>query len=205
LIYTVGKHIFIVFHINEKFKWNRNDSDSYGRRHDHRLVFKYKHPTLEKRIFYNNDSQFHNETLFYERIAPFLLASRGSQRNGNVTSTPTFCHYFYGRNDCEEQAHRDVIVLENESVRGYRTAVTSHRLSLDFDHLIVALRTLAKWVTKIIIERVQCTAHAAWIERISFRWNTIVFTADILFCSWSWPYYYYTVGINGLDLNIIIH
>lgn len=119
--------------------------DRDGRRHDHRLVFKFKHPTLEKREFYNNDRQFHNEKLFYERIAPFLLASRGSQRNGDSTATPTLCRYFYGRNDCDEQAHRDVIVLENESVRGYRTAVTSHRLSLDFDHLIVALRTLAKF------------------------------------------------------------
>jgi len=123
--------------------------DSDGRRHDHRLVFKYKHPTREKREFYNNDSQFHNETMFYERIAPFLLASRGLQRNGNVTATPTLCRYFYGRNDCGDLAPRDMIVLENESDRGYRSAVTEHRLCLDFKHLIVALRSLAKWVGRI--------------------------------------------------------
>lgn len=118
--------------------------DRNGRRHGHRLVFKFKHPTLQMRDFYNNDKQFHNEMLFYERIAPFLLASRSSQRNVDGTVGPTLCRYFYGRNDCDEQAHRDVIVLENESVRGYRAAVTSHRLALDFDHLVVALRSLAK-------------------------------------------------------------
>ncbi|XP_015368533.1 PREDICTED: uncharacterized protein LOC107165001 [Diuraphis noxia] len=118
--------------------------DRDGRRRSHRLVFKFKYPTPELRECYKNDNQFHNEILFYERIAPFLLAS-GSQRIGRGTTTPTLCRYFYGRNDCEEQAHRDVIVLENETVRGYRTAVTGHRLSLDFDHLIVALRALAKF------------------------------------------------------------
>jgi len=118
--------------------------DRNGRRHGHRLVFKFKHPTLQMREFLNNDRQFHNEIEFYERIAPFLLASRASQRNVDGSATPTLCRYFYGRNNCDEQAHRDVIVLENESVRGYRPAVTNHRLALDFDHLIVALRSLAK-------------------------------------------------------------
>jgi len=120
--------------------------DRDGRRRSHRLVFKFKHPTVELRVLYHNDSQFHNETLFYERIAPFLLGVGvgGSQRNHVGTAAPTLCRYFYGRNDCAEQAHRDVIVLENETVRGYRTAVTSERLTLDFDHLIVAIRTLAR-------------------------------------------------------------
>lgn len=118
--------------------------DRDGRRHTHRLVFKFKQPTVQLRLFYNNDSQFHNETLFYERIGPFLLASGGSRLNRDGIAVPTLCRYFYGCNDCGEQAHRDVIVLENETVRGYRTAVTTHRLTLDFDHLIVAIRTLAR-------------------------------------------------------------
>lgn len=118
--------------------------DRDGRRHSRRLVFKFKHLEPEVRAFIRSDNQFHNEILFYERIAPFLLA-KGSKRNGGGTAGPTLCRYFYGRNNCDEDAHLDVIVLENETVRGYRTAVTGHRLSLDFDHLIVALRTLAKF------------------------------------------------------------
>jgi len=109
----------------------------------HRLVFKFKHPIPEIRALIKNDKQFHNEILFYERIAPFLLA-RCSLRDAHEPATPSFCRYFYGRNDCDDLAQRDMIVLENESSRGYRSANIEHRLRLDLDHLIVALRALAK-------------------------------------------------------------
>ncbi|XP_060871222.1 uncharacterized protein LOC132945480 [Metopolophium dirhodum] len=110
----------------------------------HRLVFKFKHPLPEMRDLIKNDKQFHNEILFYERIAPFLLACC-SQGDGDDSGTPSLCRYFYGRNDCGDLAPRDLIVLENESDRGYRSAVTEHRLCFDFEHLIVALRSLAKF------------------------------------------------------------
>ncbi|XP_026810649.1 uncharacterized protein LOC113553462 [Rhopalosiphum maidis] len=118
--------------------------DRDGRRHSHRLVFKYKHSTPAMQEFYNNDNQFHNEVLFYERIAPFLL-SHSSRRNGDESATTVFCRYFYGRNICGDQAPRDVIVLENATANGYQEAMVGHRLSLDFEHLTVALRTLAKF------------------------------------------------------------
>jgi len=118
--------------------------DRDGRRRSHRLVFKYKHPMPEMREFYNNDNQFHNEILFYGRIAPFLL-SHSSRRDGDETATTLFCRYFYGRNDCGEQVHRDVVVLENATSIGYQKAVVGHRLSLDFEHLTVALKALAKF------------------------------------------------------------
>jgi len=118
--------------------------DRDGRRHNHRLVFKYKHPTPEMRAFYNNDNQFHNEVLFYERIAPFLL-SHHSRRHGDESATTMFCRYFYGRNNCGELASWDVIVLENATANGYQKAMVDHQLSLDFEHLTVALRTLAKF------------------------------------------------------------
>lgn len=109
----------------------------------HRLVFKFKHPVTEVSEFLKNDLQFHNETLFYERILPFLLDCC-SQSNDDETANPTLCRYFYGRNDCGDLSNRDMIVLENESIRGYKTAMTNHHLCLDFDHLVVAVRALAK-------------------------------------------------------------
>jgi len=118
--------------------------DRDGCRKNYRLVFKFKHPSPEIRSFFKNDLQFHNETLFYERIAPFLLICCPPKDVDAHKTTPLMCRYFFGRNDCGELVHRDMVVLENEIVRGYRSAVTDHRLCLDFDHLIVAIRALAK-------------------------------------------------------------
>jgi len=109
----------------------------------HRLVFKFKHTVPEVREFLKNDQQFHNEILFYEQILPFLM-DFCSQKDGDEDATPMFCHYYYGRNNCGDLVNRDIIVLENETIHGYRTAVTDHRLCLDFEHLIVAIRALAK-------------------------------------------------------------
>jgi hypothetical protein len=104
----------------------------------HQLVIKLKHRTPEMIALCTNDAQFHNEKLFYERIKPFLLdCAQGQDR------LPSLCRYFYGRNECGDQAFRDAIVLENECPRGYR-CMSGDRKFMDFDHLVVALRTLAK-------------------------------------------------------------
>ncbi|XP_025407679.1 uncharacterized protein LOC112681639 [Sipha flava] len=105
----------------------------------HQLVIKLKHRTPEMIALCTNDAQFHNEKLFYERIKPFLLdCAQGQDR------LPSLCRYFYGRNECGDQAFRDAIVLENECPRGYR-CMSGDRKFMDFDHLVVALRTLAKF------------------------------------------------------------
>lgn len=104
-----------------------------------RILVKLKHRWVELRNLFRTDLQFHNEILFYEKIAPSLVRTVDGPR------APSLCRYFYGRNECGRLAERDLIVLENATWRhGYRSAVSDHPLYLDFDHLIVALRTLAK-------------------------------------------------------------
>lgn len=112
-----------------------------ARRQRHRLVVKSKQRSAALRELYKNDAQFHNEKLFYERIAPFLLAAVPAA--ARPVRAPPLCRYFYGRNECGELAERDVIVLENATaVHGYRKS--DRRLHLDLDHLVVALNALAK-------------------------------------------------------------
>ncbi|XP_025199916.1 uncharacterized protein LOC112597903, partial [Melanaphis sacchari] len=118
------------------------DCDCHQR--SYRLVFKFKYTVPEVRELIKNDKQFHNETLFYERILPFLMDCC-SQKDDDEATIPTLCRYFYGRNDCGDLVNQDIVVLENDAVRGYRMAVTDHRLCLDFDHLVVAIRALAKF------------------------------------------------------------
>lgn len=108
---------------------------------DRGLVIKLKHQDPKMRHLYQTDKQFHNEILFYEKIVPFLLASVPTAGGDRA---PPACRYFYGRNDCGDHVARDMIVLENATVHGYRSPRSDHRLFLDFDHLVVALRTLAK-------------------------------------------------------------
>ncbi|XP_022177325.1 uncharacterized protein LOC111038507 isoform X1 [Myzus persicae] len=119
-------------------------SDRDCRNQIHPLVLKFKHINPQKRKICRNDQQFYNEKLFYEQITPFLLAFV-SPRDDDVSMTPSLCRYFYGRNDCGDLADRDLIVLGNETVRGYRSAVNDHRLTLDYDHMAIAVRTLAKF------------------------------------------------------------
>jgi len=81
----------------------------------HRLVIKTKHPEPELRRMFKSDLQFGNEILFYGRMAPFLAdVTPAHGRQG-------FCRYFYGSNCRGDLAHRDVVVLENENPRGYRS------------------------------------------------------------------------------------
>lgn len=117
------------------------DRENRDRRHD--LIVKTKHHSAALREVYKTDDQFHNEILFYERLMPFLLDFVRSGRGGPVEDrVPRLCRYFYGRNDCGDLTARDVIVLENATPHGYK--LSDDRLFLDFDHLILALRTLAK-------------------------------------------------------------
>lgn len=119
--------------------------DRDGLVHRRRLVFKMKHRDREMRAVFRNDIQFHNETWFYEKLMPFLvnlLPAAGTTAAAAEDRVLPFCRYFYGRNECGDRTSRDVIVLENECTRGYR--MSDERMYLDFDHLVVALRTLAK-------------------------------------------------------------
>lgn len=108
----------------------------------HHLVFKVKHQSLEMRTLYKNDDQFHNEMLFYEQIMPFMLDLLPVGEGSAEDRVPPLCRYFYGRNECGDLASQDMVVLENVCIRGYR--LSEERLHLDFGHLVVALRTLAK-------------------------------------------------------------
>lgn len=109
----------------------------------HRLVLKLKHKEEGLRLFFRNDEQFHNETLFYGRVLPFLVACVPADESSSWSDRlPTLSVCFYGRNDCGDRTDRDVILLENAQLHGYR--MSDHRLFLDFDHSVVALKTLAK-------------------------------------------------------------
>lgn len=118
----------------------RDGRECHDRRHD--LVIKTKHSSAVLRDAYKTDDQFRNEILFYERLMPFLLHCVRPERGPVDDCVPHLCRYFYGRNDCGDLTARDVIVLENATHLGYRHS--GHRLFLDFEHLILALKTLAK-------------------------------------------------------------
>lgn len=118
--------------------------DRQGDRHSHQLVFKLKHRMAGLRDLYQADSQFHNEILFYERIVPFFRTAQLA-----TDRVPSLANYFYGRNGCADLVDTDMIVLENESTRGYR--LSEQRLYLDLDHMIVTLKTLAKWVQGVYV------------------------------------------------------
>lgn len=125
-----------------------DNEGGHGEAHfeQYQLIIKFKHRTPELRAMCNNDLQFHNEILFFERIVPFLLASASSANDGCVHNhrsvAPLFSRYFYGRNDCGDRAPQDMVVLESVCHHEYR--LSNQLVYLDFDHLVVALRTLAK-------------------------------------------------------------
>lgn len=124
-------------------------SDRQGLYQQHQLVIKVKHQTLIMRERFKNDFQFHNEIQFYENIMPFLLACMPPDGGSTEIRTLRICRYFYGCNKCGDLAPQDIIILENACHQGYRL---SHQwLHLDFDHLVVALKTLAKLVTIMLI------------------------------------------------------
>lgn len=106
----------------------------------HQLVIKLKHRCPDLRAFFKTDLHFRNEIVFYERIGSFL----SGPVLGDNDRAPPIARYIYGRNDCGDHSHRDMIIFENASTHGYRSAQRVHRLYLDLDHVTVALRTLAK-------------------------------------------------------------
>lgn len=111
--------------------------DREGDRRGHQLVFKLKNRVPELRDLYQADSQFHNEIFFYEQMVPYFRAAEPASAR-----VPSLANYLYGRNGCGDLADTDMVVLENDSARGYR--LSAQRLYLDFDHIVVALKTLAK-------------------------------------------------------------
>lgn len=86
------------------------------------------------------DQQFHNEIIMYDKIIPFLLNCC------NLTSTnvavPSLPRFFYGLNSYGEFRKNDIIVLENVKPLGFR--MSQERLFLDYDHLVNAIKALAK-------------------------------------------------------------
>ncbi|XP_060871621.1 uncharacterized protein LOC132945847 [Metopolophium dirhodum] len=107
----------------------------------HHVVVKLKLRDEKMRIKFKLDFQFHNEITMYERIIPFLFECHRSMEG--VGDWPTLAKFFYGRNKCGEFFEKDLIVLENVNPLGYR--LSKERPFLDYDHLLIALRALAKF------------------------------------------------------------
>jgi len=91
---------------------------------------------------------FHNEIAMYEKVIPFLLDCQDPATKTD-SHVPTLPRYFYGRNKDAEYRETDVIFLENVEPKGYR--LSEERLFLDYDHLVNALRAIAKLVLYIYI------------------------------------------------------
>jgi len=106
----------------------------------HRVVIKLKPRDENTRIKFQIDFQFHNEITMYERIIPFLFKCHRSM--ASVEDWPTLARFFYGRNKCGEFFERDLIILENVNPLGFQ--LCEARPFLDYDHLLIALRALAK-------------------------------------------------------------
>lgn len=83
---------------------------------------------------------FNNEIIMYENIIPFLFESHRSL-NG-IEDWPSLCRFFYGRNKCGKFFDRDLIILENVDYQGFRPS--KERPLVDYDHVVSALRALAK-------------------------------------------------------------
>jgi len=104
------------------------------------VLIKLKNRDQSIREFSECDTLFQNELNFYEKIMPFLFECRGPLVNEfNVLSFPRF---FYGRNNGGELAEKDLIIFENVSTLCYH--FTEDQIFLDYNHLIVALQTIAK-------------------------------------------------------------
>jgi len=106
------------------------------------IMIKLKIQSLELRYCFGCDLLFNNELIFYEKIVPFLLKCRGpTVDDAHFLFLPGF---FYGRNKCSELISNDVIVIENVSTLGY--CLSNDKVFLDYEHLTIALQTIAKYV-----------------------------------------------------------
>lgn len=108
----------------------------------YRLVIKTKPKSPKTQAVLKVDFQFHNEILFYESILPFLLACVPADEGSTKNRVPSFSRYFYGRNECGNLVAKDMIVLKNVIPQGYR--LSGERLHLDFDHIVMSVKALAK-------------------------------------------------------------
>lgn len=107
---------------------------------ENNVLIKFKPPEKLRRQKFSIDVQFHNEIEMYEKILPFLLACRGS--TGGDPDGPLVPRYFFGRNSFDVLVENDLIILENVCPSGFR--LSEDRLFLDYDHLAISLRALAK-------------------------------------------------------------
>jgi hypothetical protein len=105
------------------------------------VVIKLKLRDEQKCSIYKVHFQFHNEIIMYEKIIPFLLECQRSLKK-TEDCRPSLARFFYGRNKCGEFFERDLIVLEDVKPLGYQ--LSEERLFVDYDHLVSALRALAK-------------------------------------------------------------
>jgi len=104
------------------------------------IMIKLKIQDLEMRSGFGCDFLFNNELIFYKKIVPFLFECRGPTVNdAHALFVPRF---FYGRNTFNELTVNDLIVIENVSSLGYR--LSNAKVFLDYEHLTVGLRTIAK-------------------------------------------------------------
>lgn len=104
------------------------------------VVIKLKLRDEKLRNEFKIDFQFHNEITMYETVIPYLVQCHHSL--ADVGDCPTLARFFYGRNKCGEFALSDLIVLENVESKGFR--LSEARPFIDYDHLICAIRALAK-------------------------------------------------------------
>uniref|UniRef100_A0A2S2NBD3 CHK kinase-like domain-containing protein n=1 Tax=Schizaphis graminum TaxID=13262 RepID=A0A2S2NBD3_SCHGA len=107
----------------------------------YQIVIKLKLRNEELRNRLKIDYQFYNEITMYETIIPFLFECHRSLKG--IEDWPSLARFFYGRNKCGEFFERDLIVLENVKPLGYQ--LSEERLFIDYNHLVFALRALAKF------------------------------------------------------------
>ncbi|XP_050532598.1 uncharacterized protein LOC126900720 [Daktulosphaira vitifoliae] len=106
----------------------------------YQLVIKFKHPYAILRECLHSDNQFHNEITMYKQIIPFFNSM--SITNSQIEN-PLFARFFYGNNVGGENFEKDMIVLENVSTLGYK--LSEQRLMLDYEHIEIALKSMAKF------------------------------------------------------------
>ncbi|XP_022176935.1 uncharacterized protein LOC111038226 isoform X2 [Myzus persicae] len=98
---------------------------------------------------------------WYRRIFCYIITSDGSHynimiklkiqdlalqcRGPTVNDAPALFlpNFFYGRNKCSELIENDLIVIENVNALGY--CLSNEKVFLDYEHLTVALQTIAKF------------------------------------------------------------
>lgn len=113
---------------------------------DVRLTVKLKPPVEQLRVVLKADRQFHNEIHAYQNVVPFLVEHL---RDG--ARAPAMPVFVYGRNECGQRWHGDVIVLEDPLDTGYSAArvpeppVGVSSMHMDYNHLAAAIAALGRF------------------------------------------------------------